>query len=104
MFWDSYAVTGTTDADPSPISDDAMWSDCRFVFRNRRTGDVVTTAFCGGKPPFIRDGRVLVRSLHLEASTPMERFCLRIVSLLAPRPVMRAVQQAVATFPRKRGM
>jgi hypothetical protein len=80
MFWDSYAVSAAHD---SPIFDDASWNACRFDFRNRRTGDVVTTAFVGGAAPFIRHGRVHIRGLHLKDETSAERLWLRMLSLIA---------------------
>lgn len=62
MFWASYQVepAGASEA----IFDDELWSQCRFAFRDPATGAVCTSAFPGGKAPFIRDGRVLLRAMY----------------------------------------
>jgi hypothetical protein len=85
MFWYSYAVEEIVTAGRSPIFDDDLWNACRFKFRNRHTGEVVEHAFCGGSPPFVRDGRVLMRALYLEPNTAAERLWLRILSLVLKR-------------------
>lgn len=85
MFWDSYAVTEHPISESSALRDDTLWSHCKFTFRNRSTGEVVATAFCGGTPPFIRDGRVLMRALYLPPSSLVERLWTGAVRLLAPR-------------------
>jgi hypothetical protein len=85
MFWDSYEVASNSHDDGSQIRDDALWHACRFSFRNRRTGELVATAFCGGTAPFVRDGRVRIRGLYLRASTAAERVCLAVLRLLRPK-------------------
>ena len=80
MFWDSYAVTAPSEA--SPIFDDFLWNACRFSFRSRSTGEVVETVISGGQPPFVRDGRVLLRGLYLAPHRAAERLMLRGLSLL----------------------
>jgi hypothetical protein len=85
MFWDSYAVTAESEASASTIRDDSLWNACRFTFRNRLTGDVVTTALCGGHPPFVRDGRVLIRGLYLVPTGLVQRLILRGLTILRPR-------------------
>ena len=85
VFWDSYEVSANTYDDASQIRDDRLWAASRFVFRSRRTGELVATAFCGGTPPFIRNGRVRIRGLYLSAHTVAQRVCLRILKILGPR-------------------
>ena len=82
MFWDSYEVSTKTYDDGSQIHDDAFWQACRFSFRNRRTKELVATAFCGGTAPFVRNGRVRIRGLYLSANTAAERVCLAVLRLL----------------------
>lgn len=65
MFWDSYAITAIPGDGTSPIFDDDNWRYCRFKFRSRRTGELVSTAFAGRLPPIVRDGRVVIRGLYL---------------------------------------
>ena len=62
MFWWSYAIRAL-EADPS-IEDDELWNSCRFDFREERTGTLTTEAFAGGRPPYVVDGRVIIRGLH----------------------------------------
>lgn len=59
MFWFSYAL------EPRDIAvlDDELWGHCRFHFRDPATGRVCTGAFPGGRAPFVRDGRVMVRAM-----------------------------------------
>ena len=89
MFWDSYEVSANTYDDAPQIRDDALWAAARFCFRNRRTGELVATAFCGGTAPFVRNGRVRIRGLHLRANTVAERVCLRVLQFLLPRHTRR---------------
>jgi len=62
MFWRSYRIEplGTATA----IADDDLWNRCRFVFRDPSTGQICSSGFAGGKAPFVRDGRVLLRALY----------------------------------------
>lgn len=52
MFWDSYAVGAVDGVDASALASATNWNECRFHFRNRGSGDLVTSAFCGGGAPF----------------------------------------------------
>jgi hypothetical protein len=81
MFWYTYAVKGDLLAAGSPLRNNDLWARCRFVFRSRRTGDA-PHAFCGGRPPFIREGRVLMRGLYLVPKTVRERFWTRMIWLV----------------------
>jgi hypothetical protein len=85
MFWYSYAVNEIGTAAGSPVYEDGLWNACRFTFRHRFSGEVVNEAFCGGKPPFVRNGRVLMRALYLLPNTALERFWLRVLSVLPRR-------------------
>lgn len=60
MFWFSYAL------EPLDVRvlDDGRWERCRFHFRDPPTGRVCIGAFPGGRAPFVRDGRVLIRALY----------------------------------------
>lgn len=60
MFWFSYALEPLD----ARVLDDGRWGRCRFHFRDPVTGRVCTTAFVGGSPPFVRDGRVLIRAMY----------------------------------------
>ena len=87
MFWYSYAVTDVVADAPgsyresSPIATEALWSECRFAFRSRGTGEVARHAFPGGRPPVVRGGRVLMRGLYLVPSSRMESLLVWILSL-----------------------
>jgi hypothetical protein len=83
MFWDPYAVTASPGG--AVIHDDSLWNAGRFTFRSRSAGEVVETALCGGRPPFVRDGRVLLRGLYLAPRGPAQRALLRLLSPLGPR-------------------
>lgn len=67
MFWFSYAVTAENEGggDASPIADYTLWGQCRFRFRSQASGTVALHPFPGGGPPFVRDGRVLMRALYV---------------------------------------
>jgi hypothetical protein len=82
LFWDSYAVRFTAPSRNAVLVDDELWKRGAFVFRNRRTGEVAPHAFCSGPPPFIRDGRVVMRGLYLVPSSLLERACLCVLDLL----------------------
>ncbi len=58
MFWRSYRIEATE------ALDDALWNECRFTFRDPATGRVCTSGFVGGTAPFVRDGRVWLRSMY----------------------------------------
>jgi hypothetical protein len=82
MFWDSYAVTPVGDVDPPPILDDKYWSESKFVFRNRESGAIVTYAFCGGSPPYVKNGRVLMRRLYLVPTNRLESLCISLLRIV----------------------
>lgn len=85
MFWVSYAVGIRDGRRSATLYDDKLWNECRFVFRNRRTGDVVKTAFCWGARPFVQDGRISMRGLDLTERSPLERIWVWILALLPTR-------------------
>jgi hypothetical protein len=68
MFWRSYSVRGDLRVD-APLRDDELWSACRFRFRCRCCGATAPNPFCGGLPPFVRNGRVWMRGLLLPSAT-----------------------------------
>lgn len=91
MFWYSYAVTEVSGSDgaSSPIANDTLWNECRFCFRSRATGEVALHAFPGGSPPFVHDGRVLIRALYLVPSSRVESMLVWILSLSPRKPTSR---------------
>lgn len=72
MFWDSYAIRALSDEGEAAILDDAIWNACRFAFRSKGTGELITTAFASGGPTVVRGGRVLLRGLHLPATPSID--------------------------------
>ena len=76
MFWHSYAVRSLAGGE-SNLADDRLWQACRFTFRSRGTGTVAPAAFAGGSPPYVQDGRVLMRGLHLLPRSWLERLLLQ---------------------------
>lgn len=90
LFWYSYAVRGTP-LRGTVLRDDDAWRGGVFAFRNRRTGELAHSAFCGGEAPFVRDGRVLVRGLALRPGSMAERvvlyFLLRLPGATGPGAV-----------------
>lgn len=82
QFWHSYTVTTKSQDDDALIRDDRLWSEGRFTFRSRRTGETVVHAFCGGAPPFVREGRVLMRRLYLLPNSRVENLWLTLFQLL----------------------
>lgn len=65
MFWDSYAVKPAEPPLAQLLFDDNLWKQCKLRFRNRVLEEYCDSAFCGGSPPFIRDGRISMRGLYL---------------------------------------
>jgi hypothetical protein len=62
MFWRSYAL----EVREPHVRDAERWNRCAFEFRDPATGRTCRSAFVGGKPPFVSDGRVSVRALYFE--------------------------------------
>lgn len=67
MFWCSLSVQGDLRAN-APLRNDQLWAACRFEFRCRCCDAVAPNALCGGSPPFVRSGRVLMRGLVVPAA------------------------------------
>ncbi len=72
MFWRSYALHGDLSHD-APLGNDRLWADCRFDFLCMCCGALAPNAFCGGKPPFVRRGRILMRGLLVPAPVTRRR-------------------------------
>lgn len=85
MFWDSYVVGELDGVDASALAATANWDRCRFRFRNRESGEVVETAFCGGGAPFPPGRRVSMRGLYLRPGSRMESLLVTAVGLVWPR-------------------
>ena len=85
QFWHSYAVTANTEDEAPLIRDDQLWSESKFAFRSLGTGETVTYAFCGGGPPFVREGRILMRRLYLLPNSRLEGLWLTMLQLLPTR-------------------
>jgi hypothetical protein len=60
MFWYSYQVTPLDVV----ITDDELWNRCRFTFRDPGSGKLCSSAPVGGRPPFVRDGRIVLRAMY----------------------------------------
>lgn len=80
MFWDSYAIAPIHAADTSNLYNDELWNSAKFCFRNRESGEYANDAFCGGAPPFVKSGRILMRRLYL---SPQHRSELLLVGMLS---------------------
>jgi hypothetical protein len=65
MFWDWYRVAPTPGVGDETLRNDTLWNECRFRFRNRRMNEYAAYPFCGGKPPFVSDGKITMRGLYL---------------------------------------
>ncbi|HEX3657442.1 MAG TPA: hypothetical protein VHV55_16755 [Pirellulales bacterium] len=85
MFWDSYLTHAADDAQAAILANDEIWMECRFRFRNRKTGAYAPAAHCGGKAPFVRDGRVVMRGLYLIPLSRLEAILVKLLSLLRSR-------------------
>ena len=83
MFWDSYSIAPIQRTDTSRLYDDELWNGCKFRFKNQESGEYVNEAFCGGAPPFVRDGRILMRRLYLSPKTSFESLLVTMFSQLA---------------------
>lgn len=80
MFWDSYAVGAVDGVDASALASATNWNESRFHFRNRGSGDLVTSAFCAGSGPFSPGQRVLMRALHLRPTSLLESIVVTLAS------------------------
>jgi hypothetical protein len=85
MFWVSYAVHQAKGDRSAVLHDDALWNDCRFVFRSRRTGERAKNALAWGVRPAIQDGRVEMRALYLTEHSYLERAWVWILGFLPAR-------------------
>jgi hypothetical protein len=66
MFWRSYRIEAVDDFGHRAIADDSLWDNCRFTFRDLRSGLTCSSAFVGGSRPFVRDSRVSIRALYFQ--------------------------------------
>lgn len=64
MFWRSYRIEPVGDS--RSIYDDDLWIRCRFAFRDPASKRMCTTAFAGGAPPYVSDGRVAIRAMYFD--------------------------------------
>ncbi len=83
MFWDSYSIVPIQRTDTSRLYDDELWNGCKFRFKNQVSSEYVSDAFCGGAPPFVRGGRILMRRLYLSPKTSSESLLIAVLSKLA---------------------
>lgn len=74
MFWRSYRIAPV--GDPAAITDDTLWDQCRFTFRDPASG-MVARSFAGGQRPFVKDGRVRLRVLLFAPAAPLPRATAR---------------------------
>ena len=66
MFWRRYKITPTSQEAAAIIADNCLWGECRFAFRDPRSGMVCNTAFPGGYAPFVQDGYVSLRAMYFK--------------------------------------
>ena len=79
MFWDSYATVPVGRENEPVFLNDDLWDRCQFRFRNRELNVYAENAFCGGTPPFIRDGRVFMRGLFLLPKSILEGIAMKAI-------------------------
>lgn len=72
MFWRRYKITPRNHEDAALIANDSLWEQCRFTFRDPKSGMTCRTGFAGGAAPFVRDGRVSLRGLYFKADRGAE--------------------------------
>ncbi len=82
MFWDSYAIAPIQGTDSSHLYNDELWNSAKFCFRIRESGEYANDAFCGGAPPFVKSGRILMRRLYLSPQYRSESLLVGMLSKL----------------------
>jgi len=68
MFWREYRIDPRSAEAKEVIENDDLWDECAFDFRDPATGNLCSSGFVGGRRPFIRDGKILLRALYFGGS------------------------------------
>lgn len=68
MYWRNYRIDPRSDKARAIISNDALWEECAFTFRDPKTGRVCSDGFVGEAKPFVKDGRISLRALYFDRS------------------------------------
>ena len=66
MFWRDYRIEAVDEIGLSAISNDELWENGRFTFRESKSDMVCDSAFAGGSRPFVRNSRVSIRGMYFK--------------------------------------